>query len=234
MPIPIVIVWGSRDSFARLGWTARKCPRCQKVQPFEAFHQTRAHHIYYITVQKEEKGTIVACDFCDSTFALEKSETPKFDAKWSRSLGLEALVRTTNPGLPVTPKTKPSDQELFALLESTNEKGSVLGKDISRPLLLGAVVSALVLGPLLAGARELGIISGLDSLGYGMLGAMVGGLVGGTVWAIVSGRRKARAIMLDALRRAMGKHRLDVATLRGALSMRPDGFGRVRKVLANL
>jgi hypothetical protein len=236
MPIPIVIVWGSRDSLTPLGWTAQRCPRCQKVQPFEASHQSRAHHIYFIEVRKEEIGTILACDFCDSTYALKTSETPKIDAQWKRSNGLESLVRATSPNLlPLPPKSKPTDQELLALLESTDEKGKVLGKDISKPYGIGMVVSGLILGPLGAWLRSIDVLgNGLDAFGWGFLGVIVGGGLGGIVWAIIDGRRKARAMMLGSLRRAMVKHWLYATTLRDICARHPNRLGRVRRVLAAL
>ena len=236
MPIPFLIVWGYRDSFSPLGWTARKCPRCQKVQPFQAYKRTRAHHIYFIHTRDEEIGTVVACDFCDSNYGLKKSEAVHLDPRWKRHHGLEALAKTTNPDLlPLPPRALPSEQELFALLESTNEKGNVFSKNISQPFLQGAMVSASTLGLLYAALRLISYLySYPPAFGYGVLEIIIGSSLGGIIWAIAGGRRKAHEIMIETLRRAMRKQRLDTTTLRSALSRHPRRLGRVRRILAGI
>ncbi len=232
MPIPLVIVYGHKDSFALLGWTARQCPRCKRPRPFECFSQTRSEHIYFIQLSSKDIGQIVVCDFCDSSYALGKSEQAKTDTKWRRNDEFSALISSTSPSLPITEYNKnPSDYEIRALLESLNEKGSVVSRDISKPLAIGAIVSAPVGGILLGGLSAIGLLSGLDTFGWAALGVIFGGGVGGTVWAILTGRRIAREIMLDSLKRSVTKHRLDRNQL---LKVSQDGslrLGRVRKLL---
>src|SRR6185369_4548070 len=185
MSIPIVIVWGYRDSSARLGWTARECDRCEMPQPFTVQRRTRASHIYFVTVSRQDLGIFVVCNFCESAYGLYKEEIPAVDPHWTKAQGFEALAQKTNPDLlPLPAVPRPTESELVALLAATDEKGSVLGKDIFAPFMFGGIISGILTGFVFAFLRQIDYFIGLDIGAYFGLGFVVGGTISGIIWSI--------------------------------------------------
>lgn len=158
MSIPVVLVWGQRDSLGRLGWTARRCSRCGRAQAFECHRRTRAHHLYFVEYKAEDVGHIVVCDVCDGADALGTNEEPRVDKAWPRQ-ALEALVKSMDPSLlPVEPRTSLSEAEVLAILRVADERGKALGKDVTAPFLVGAIPGGILIAAVMAALSEVGFL----------------------------------------------------------------------------
>ncbi|MBV9956912.1 MAG: hypothetical protein JO360_00770 [Acidobacteria bacterium] len=239
MPIPIIIVYGSRTNFDPLGWTARECPRCRKVQPFQGYDKVQSKHVYYIHGKEKSIGLILICDFCETTYGLRpnssEAQETRFTRMWRREEGLGALVEKTNPRLgQVAHFEQPTRQELFALLESVNERSSPYKTDAGKGFGRGAGIGAVTLPVLLLLLYVVGLGFGLDALGTGMFGVFVGGIVGGIVGAVKYKFSRSKELAQEILVSAMTRHALTLNILERALKHYPGKLKYVSSGLAEL
>ncbi|HXD33163.1 MAG TPA: hypothetical protein VN643_18720 [Pyrinomonadaceae bacterium] len=226
MCIPIVLVYGYRKTLVPLGWTARECHRCRRVQAFEVYEEMQENHIYYIHGKAKSIGRIVICDFCETSIGLKpKSKEAKemMMNTWRRKDGLQALIDKTNPKLgQIRIPEKPTREELFALLESVNERTNPYSIDTGGngaflAGLIGGVAGAL----LLLGLNAIGAFTALDSLGSGMLGAVLGILAGVIVGTVKEKFRRARDLAQEILVASMQRNSITLDTLERALKHHP-------------
>jgi hypothetical protein len=227
MSIPIILVYGYRRTMEPLGWTARMCNRCRRVQPFEAYEQMQSNHIYYIHGKAKSIARIVICDFCETSIGLKpKSKEAKdmmVSGTWKRKDGLQALVDATNPQLgQIRIPEKPTREELFALLESVNERTNPYSIDTGGSgAFLAGVVGGAAGALLLLGLNAIGFIMALDSLGFGMLGAVLGVLAGIVVGTVKEKFKRARDLAQEILVASMQRNSITLDTLERALKHHP-------------
>src|SRR5258705_8682482 len=127
MCIPIIVVYGYEKSLQPLGWSARYCRRCAREQAFERFDQFQSNPIDYIHGKEKNIGRVLICGFCETSIGFAPNSKDATEMKviraWKRQDGLQALADKTNPALgQVKLREKPTKEELFALLESVNER----------------------------------------------------------------------------------------------------------------
>lgn len=238
MPIPLIIVHGHELSTERMGWTARHCTRCKKVQAFECFDKWKTKHVYFVYGQAKSVGQILICDFCETSVGLEansaESKTLRCSRIWSKKDGLSVLVEKTNPGLGHVPVTdKPGRHELFALLESINERARPYKIDSQPGIAMGMVVgtpSFAVLGLLLS---LLGL-TGFDWFGSAGVGGFIGLFVGGVVGGIKFKFDYSRQVIVKLLVLAMQRNALTLSTLERALKHYPGKLKYVSQGLSQL
>ena len=138
--IPLIIIYGYKIRRNVIGWTARRCERCECVQPFECCELFKSEHIYYIHGREKNVGLVLACDFCQMSVGVPQRglerDALRIEPHWTRAQGLQALVDRTNPVLGRVPaRTQPTPRALHALLESANERASAVRsprKDLKR------------------------------------------------------------------------------------------------------
>ena len=98
MEIPIVIVYGYELTVDQVGWTARRCSRCRKVQAFSCFDKWKTSHVYFIHGKAKSVGQILICDFCETSVGLPaksaEAKSLKCSRTWKKEDGLNALVLT--------------------------------------------------------------------------------------------------------------------------------------------
>jgi uncharacterized CHY-type Zn-finger protein len=225
MEIPLVIVYGSELSVERLGWTARRCSRCQRVQAFECFDKWQSNHVYFIHGQAKSVGQIVICDFCETSFGLKansaEAKSLRCSRMWSKEEGLNALVEKTNPALGhVAVTDKPGRQELFALLESMNERASPYKIKSEPGMFMGmlfGVPAFAILGLLVS---LLGL-TGLDWFGGAFLGGAIGLFAGAIAGGIKYKWDYSRKHAVELLVATMQRHALTLSTLERALKHHP-------------
>ncbi len=240
MSIPIIIVYGSRTNFDRMGWTARLCTRCRKVQPFECFDQLKSEHVYFIHGKEKSVGLILICDFCETSIGLapnsQEARSLKVTRLWQKSEGIELLVERTNPQLDrVTAFDQPTRQELFALLESVNERSSPFKIDAGKGFRKGAIIGAVSLPVFLLLLYVVGLFQiGLDALGIGMMGVFLGVFAGGIVGAIKYKFGHSKQLAQEILVSAMDRNALTVNTLERALKHYPGELKYASSGLAEL
>jgi hypothetical protein len=239
MEFPLVIIYGYRISLERVGWTARRCSRCRKAQPFECFDQWKSNHIYFIHGKVKSIGLILICNFCETSVGLApnspEAKALKCTRTWMRSEGFNALVEKTNPKLGYVPVSeKPGRQELFALLESANERASPYKIDaksgFSKGSLLGALAAA-ILGLLLS---LVGLIQGLDAFGSAFLGGFIGFFAGGILGAVKFKWDYSKQLVEELLIAAMDRHSLTLSTLERTLKQYPGKLKYVSTGLTQL
>lgn len=223
--IPLIIVWGHKISLYKLGWTAHPCRRCRKVQAFECLDRAKQSHVYYIYGKEKSIGRVLICDFCETSvaFAMRSKEEKALviDSHWNRTKPLQELVNSTNPRLGQVPVSdKPTRDELFALLESVNERSSPYkiesGGGFGKGALIGGPAMA-VLGLLLSLAG----FSLFDELGSSMVGLFTGILVGGTIGALKFKFNRAKEVAMEILVSSMDRRSLTLETLQRALKHHP-------------
>lgn len=238
MEIPIVIVFGYEQTVDHVGWTARRCSRCRRVQAFSCFEKWRTSHVYYIQGKSKNIGQILICNFCETSVGLAatsaESKSLKCSRTWKKEDGLNALVEQTNPALGRVPITdKPGRQELFALLESMNERGSPYKVDSQPGFVEGMLYGApsfAVLGLLLS---LLGL-TGLNAVGGALSGGFVGLIAGGTVGAVKFKWDYSKQLVQKMLLASMQRHALPLATLERALKHHPEKLKYVSRGLTQL
>ena len=238
MEIPIIIVHGHELSIERVGWTARRCKRCQKVQAFECFDQWKTSHIYFIYGKTKSLGQILICDFCETSVGLQANSPEAKNLKtsriWRKENGLNALVETTNPALGHVPVSdKPGRQELFALLESLNERASPYKissqPGIAQGLLVGTPVIAL-LGFLLSLIGLTGLDTSIGAIAGGFIGFVGGGALGGVKFKWDYSKQLIEQLLVAAMQRKA----LTLSTLERALKHYPGKLEYVSGGLTRL
>lgn len=240
MDIPLIIIYGHRIGLDRMGWTARRCPRCQKVQAFECFDQWKSNHIYFIHGKAKSISLIVICNFCETSYGLAprsaEAKEMKFTRVWMRAEGLNALVEKTNPQLGYVPAAdKPGRQELFALLESANERASPFKIDAKPGFVRGGIIGALSLAVLLPLLYLVGLLNvGIDAFGYVMLGAIIGFFLGGILGALKFKWDYSKQLIEEILVAAMDRHSLTLPTLERTLKHYPGQLKYVSSGLIQL
>jgi len=239
MEIPIIIVYGYRITLERLGWTAQHCPRCGKAQPFECFDRLKSNHIYFIHGKEKSIALVLICNFCETGYALPPKSPAakgmKFTRVWMRADGFQSLVEKTNPGLGQVPVSeRPGQQELFALLESANERASPFKIDAKSGFMRGCAVGTASLAVLCALLSLVGLTGGLDALGSGFLGGFVGFFAGGILGAIKFKWDYSRQLIEEILIAAMDRHSLTLSTLERTLKQYPGKLKYVSAGLAQL
>ena len=238
MAIPLIIVHGHELSTERMGWTARHCSRCKRVQAFECFDKWKSNHVYFIYGQAKSVGQILICDFCETSVGLEansaEAKALRCSRMWSKKDGLNVLVEKTNPGLGHVPVTdKPGRQELFALLESINERARPYKIDSQPGIAMGMLVGVpafAVLGLLLS---LLGL-TGLAGFGGAGVGGFIGLFVGGVVGGIKFKFDYSKQIIEEMLISAMQRNALTLSTLERALKYHPGKLKYVSQGLTQL
>ena len=238
MEIPLVIVHGHELSRERVGWTARFCSRCKKVQAFECFDQWKSNHVYFIYGKAKSIGQILICDFCETSVGLTpdsaEARSLRCSRMWVKEDGLNALVEKTNPALGHVPVTeKPGRQELFALLESMNERASPYRissePGIAKGILIG-VPAFVVLGLLLS----LFGLTGLDGLVGAFAGGIIGCVGGGTLGGLKFKWDYSKQLIEELLIAAMKRNALTLSTLERALKHHPGKLKYVSRGLTQL
>lgn len=172
-----------------------------------------------------ETCQILICDFCETSVGLAadsaEANSLKHSRMWTTKDGLNALVERTNPTLGhIAVTDKPGRQELFALLESMNERASPYkiksDPGIAMGMLIGVPAFA-VLGLLLS---LLGV-TGLE----GSLGAVVGGFIGLFVGSLVGAIKfkcdYSKQLIEELLVAAMQRNALTLSTMQRALKHYP-------------
>lgn len=234
MCIPIIVVYGYRKTLEPLGWTARACHRCRRVQAFEAYEQMQENHIYYIHGKAKSIGRVVICDFCETSIGLKpKSKEAKdmiMTRMWKRQEGLQALIDKTNPQLgQIRIPDKPTREELFALLESVNERTNPYQIDTGGGgSFLGGVVGAVAGALLFLALHVIGVVTGVDSLGAGLLGAVLGTMAGVIVGTFKVKFQRARDLAQEILVASMQRNSITLDTLERALKHHPKSLKYAR------
>lgn len=236
--IPIIIVWGHKISLYKLGWTARPCLRCRKVQAFECFDQAKQSHVYYIYGKEKSIGRVLVCDFCETgagfSMGSKEEKVLVVDSHWNRTKPLQELVNSTNPRLGQVPVSeKPTRDELFALLESVNERSSPFKIDAGGGFGLGAVIGAPVMAVLGLLLSLIGF-SVFDALGSLMAGFFAGIFVGGTIGAVKFKFNRAKELAQEILVASMDQKSLTLETLQRALRHYPRRLKYAAAGLAQL
>lgn len=238
MEIPLVLIHGYTLEIERIGWTARRCSRCKKVQAFECFDQWKSNHIYFIYGETKSIGHILICGFCETSVGLVPNSAEakglKCSRVWKKQDGLNALVEKTNPKLGHVPVTdKPGRQEIFALLESMNERASPrkispeLG--IAKGMLMGTPAIAF-LGLVLSLLGLTGLETSIGAVAGGVIGFVVGGALGGIKFKADYSKK----LILDLLITAMQRHELTLSTLERTLKHHPRKLKHVSRGLTQL
>lgn len=240
MEIPIVVIYGYRTSFDRLGWTARLCSRCRKVQPFECFDKLRSNHVYFIYGKEKSVELLLICDFCETSVGIsprsKEAKALAVERNWTKADGLQVLVEKTNPQLRrVAVSDKPSLRELFALLESVNERSSPYKVDAQKGFTKGALIGVPALAALLVLLGAVGLpLFGLDALGCGFLGAFFGLFVGGTIGAIKFKFDYSKQLAEEILVSSIQRKSLSLGELQRALKHYPNNLKYVASGLTRL
>ena len=147
---------------------------------------------------------------------------------------MNALVEKTNPGLGQVPVTdKPVRQELFALLESMNERVSPYKVDSMPGFAKGAVIGAPAFAVLGVVVSLLGL-SGIGMFNSAISGAFIGCIVGGTVGGIKFKWDYSRQLMEELLLASMKRNALTLSTLERALKHHPGELKHVSRGLTRL
>ena len=238
MEIPLIFVYGSELSVERLGWTARKCSRCRRVQAFECFGKWKTNHVYFIYGKTKSIGQILVCDFCETSIGLAAGSAEakglRCSRVWKKAEGLNALVEKTNPALGHVPLTdKPGRQELFALLESMNERANPYKIKSDPGMAMGMVIGApafALLGVVLSTLGLTGIAPSIGAMAGGFIGLFIGALVGAIKFKSDYSKRRIEELLLAAMQR----HALTVSTLERALKHYPGELKYVSHGLTQL
>ncbi|HEV7394973.1 MAG TPA: hypothetical protein VGN86_00570 [Pyrinomonadaceae bacterium] len=226
MCIPIIVVYGYRTKLDPLGWTARSCTRCRRVQAFECFDQMKSSHVYYIYTKEKNVGRILICDFCETSigFAPNSQEATAMGIAraWKRKDRLQSLVDQTNPRLgQIKIPDKPTREELFALLESVNERTNPFKIETGGGYLKGAAIGAFGAALVCMLLHAIGFMSGIDLLGSALLGIFVGGFVGAVVGAIRTKFEYAKGLAQEMLVASMIRNSVPLESLQRALKHHP-------------
>lgn len=228
MPIPIFIQYGqSFRQYAR-GWFAMECPECECVRAFRCDTNVMSEQLYFISVREKEVGDIVTCDFCGSSFALDKGIEVPADSEWHRGERLQALVDRTAPELGQVEEREPTDEQIDTLLTCIRRQASMLKADAKPGIILGCIAGVVVclsLGMLL---RSAGVEFGEDGLAQGMFSVIAGLLAGSICGSILWNRRQARKLGRQLLTEAIIKHKLDRAQLAKVIDLNPSLPGWMR------
>jgi len=238
MEIPLVIVWGYRLEVERVGWTARRCSRCQKVQAFECFDQWKSNHVYFIHGEAKSIGKVLICDFCETSVGLQpnsaEAKSLTCTRSWTKKDGLNALVEKTNPSLGHVPvPEKPGLRELLALLESINERASPYKlraeQGIAFGMLIGTPIFA-VLGLLLSFLGLTGFDASVSAFAGGWIGFLAGGVAGWIKFKWDYSKRLSEEMLIAAMQR----NALTLSTLERALKHYPGKLKYVSRGLTLL
>ncbi|MFZ6723351.1 hypothetical protein [Undibacterium sp. Ji49W] len=91
----MVIVWGKKHVFSKLGYVADFCPICRKPRAFEVRRVGLAGHVYYITVSQGDLiGYERTCLKCKTILNAEPTDYASIPKK---NEPLPALVKKSNP-----------------------------------------------------------------------------------------------------------------------------------------
>jgi hypothetical protein len=148
--------------------------------------------------------------------------------------GLNALVEKTNPSLGHVPATeKAGRHELFALLESINERANPYKiraeRGIAYGMLIGTPIFA-VLGLLLSLFGLTGFDGSLSAFAGGWIGFLVGGIVGWIKFKWDYSKQLTDKMLIAAMQR----NTLTLSTLERALKHHPGKLKYVSDGLTRL
>ena len=231
MPIPIFIQYGqSFRQYAR-GWFAMECPECECVRAFLCEANVMSEQLYFINVREKDVGDIVTCDFCGSSFALDKGVDVRTDSEWRPGQPLQVLVDSTAPEFGEVQETGPTDEQLVTLLTCIKKKGSMLKADAMPGIILGCIAGVAVCLPLGMLLRAVGVEFGEDGVAQGMFSVIAGLLVGSIGGSILWNRHKARKLGRQLLTEAIMKHKLDRGQLAKVIDLDPSLPGWMRKAV---
>lgn len=126
----MVIVWGKKHVFSKLGYVADFCPICRKPRAFEVKRIGLAGHVYYLTVSQGELvgyertclkcKTIMNADLADYASVPKKNEpmptlvkmsNPHMQEVLKDRLALEERIRKSPESL--------KDEDRFALIKTS-------------------------------------------------------------------------------------------------------------------
>lgn len=139
--MPFIFITGKQTSLEPLGWSARRCERCQCVVPFMILNRASRRTVYFVEVFASHEVAALCC-FCEDLIGL--SEMPVITKDWVDSEGLFALVKNTAPELlpEVGDAAEPSERQFLALLDT-------LVRRCKRGNVTGSVGPFVVLGGIL-------------------------------------------------------------------------------------
>jgi hypothetical protein len=177
--------------------------------------------------KEKSVGQVLTCSFCDTGFGVDPKiqGALKIDSTWKRMDGLQALVDKTNPQLGKVPVSdQPSREELFALLESVNERSNPYKLETGGGFVKGAIIGGLGLGLFSLLLTKLGLGIGLDEFGATFLGGLIGIFAGGIVSSFKAKFNYARDLAEEILIDAMHRNDLTVQMLKRALKHHPKSL----------
>ncbi|MFZ6757951.1 hypothetical protein ACO0K9_12150 [Undibacterium sp. Ji50W] len=91
----MVIVWGKKHVFTKLGYVADFCPLCRKPRAFEIKRIGLAGHVYYITVGK---GDLVGYErTCQTCKTILNADLADYACVPKKNEPMPALVKMSNP-----------------------------------------------------------------------------------------------------------------------------------------
>jgi hypothetical protein len=178
---------------------------------------------------------VIQCSFCGTGYSVKQKGALKFDRYWKRMDGVQALVDRTNPQFGNIPASdRPSREELFALLESVNERSNPFTLNAGRGWLKGAVVGGIACAILFVLLYELAIGPFPNVFGAAMLGVMLGGFAGSIVTTVQTKFRYARSLAEEILIDSMHRNSISVEMLKRALKHHPKSLRYVTGAIADL
>ena len=107
-------VSGSQSRRDELGVVADYCPRCRRIRPHRVAEYYRVSHVYFIPLgEGQNVGASRECFRCGTEYLCEPDDYATIlDVSGARSLGLERLLRVTNPRLFRALEGEGRDQEV--------------------------------------------------------------------------------------------------------------------------